>query len=457
MSMKNRYLPFMMLLIVIAGCGARPDARDFPKQSFPVSEKAPQKAPVIVESAPGQPVKADEPRGVIDLRDALSATLENNPELSAARWQVRIMESGIGQSAVRKNPELDFAAEQFGGVGSRKEFDGAEITFRLSQVIELGGKRTARIRESKLAHEVAAWDYEIMRLDILTRATGAYIALVASQEKAALADETVALAENFAKMAAERVKAGKVAPIEEAKANVSLSRERINQNQRVRELAVARKQLAAFWGGKEPVFEKASGVLDSLYGIPSLEQVRDVFEKNPHLARWAAETERYSSRVALEKKRRIPDITVSGGAGRYRDDNSTAYLMGLSFPLPLFDRNQWSLKQAEQESLKAADARRSQETQVKNSFYKAYQELVSSYDNARVLTQEIIPVAQKTLGDVTEGYRQGKFSSLDVLEAQKTYFETREQGIDTLAAYHTAVAEVERLAGAPLQYLVIKR
>ena len=187
--------------------------------------------------------------------------------------------------------------------------------------------------------------------------------------------------------------------------------------------------------------------------VPPPETVKDTLVKNPELARWAIEMERFSSAVELEKRRRIPDITLSGGAGRYMDDSSTAYLMGLSVPLPLFDRNQWNRRQAEQERKRAVEERRSQETQVNNAFFRTYQELVSSYDNARVLMKEIIPTAQKTLADAEEGYRRGKFSYLDVLEAQRTYFETREQGIDTLAAYHTAVAEVERLTGESIEDL----
>ena len=443
--------------VMLTGCGTGRTVQP-PAMTPPHGRSiTPYKAPATPVKNLQQPVKLIEPQGVITLRDALSLTMMHNPELSRAWWGVLIKETGISQSGVRPNPEMDFEAEQFGGAGPRKGFEGAEITFRVSQMIELGGKRAARIREARLEHDTAAWEYEIRRLDVLTGVTMAYISLLAAQEKAALAKETVSLAGSFAAAAGEMVKAGKVAPLEEARARVTLSRERIKLEQTARELAVARKQLAAFWGGTEPVFESAGGVLDSLVMVPPLETAKDTLEKNPELARWAVEMERYSSAVELEKKRRIPDITLSGGAGRYMDDNSTAYLMGLSVPLPLFDRNQWNRRQAEQERTRALEERRSLEIQVKSDFFKAYQELVSSYDNARVLMKEIIPTAQKTLADAEEGYRRGKFSYLDVLEAQRTYFETREQGIDTLAAYHTAVAEVERLTGEPIEDLRPKK
>ena len=46
-----------------------------------------------------------------------------------------------------------------------------------------------------------------------------------------------------------------------------------------------------------------------------------------------------------------------------------------------------------------------------------------------------------------QGYHQGKFSLLEVLDAQRTLFETQGQYIDALATYHKAVAETERLMG----------
>ena len=49
-----------------------------------------------------------------------------------------------------------------------------------------------------------------------------------------------------------------------------------------------------------------------------------------------------------------------------------------------------------------------------------------------------------------QGYRQGKFSLLDVLDAQRTLFEAKGQYIEALATYHKAVAEAERLLGGEL-------
>ena len=65
-----------------------------------------------------------------------------------------------------------------------------------------------------------------------------------------------------------------------------------------------------------------------------------------------------------------------------------------------------------------------------------------------------MPGARRVLEATSEGYRQGKFSLLDVLDAQRTLFEARGQYIEALATYHKAVAEAERLIGGELATVI---
>jgi cobalt-zinc-cadmium efflux system outer membrane protein len=66
------------------------------------------------------------------------------------------------------------------------------------------------------------------------------------------------------------------------------------------------------------------------------------------------------------------------------------------------------------------------------------------------LQQDVLPATHETFQATQEGYRQGKFGFLDVLDAQRTLFETRGQFLEALTAYHQAVADIERLIGEGL-------
>jgi cobalt-zinc-cadmium efflux system outer membrane protein len=77
----------------------------------------------------------------------------------------------------------------------------------------------------------------------------------------------------------------------------------------------------------------------------------------------------------------------------------------------------------------------------------AYQALSSAFIEATDLKNEVLPGAQSAFDTARQGYREGKFDYLMVLDAQRTFFYSRARYIESLAAYHGARADVERLIG----------
>src|SRR5262245_38651601 len=124
--------------------------------------------------------------------------------------------------------------------------------------------------------------------------------------------------------------------------------------------------------------------------------------------------------------------------------------MGAPIPLPLSNCNQATVLEARYRLAKAGEERRAAEAQVRAALAEAYGALSRAFVEATRLHNEVLPGAQRAFDAVSEGYRQGKFGLLDVLDAQRTLFEARGQYLEALAAYHQAVAEVEQLIGERL-------
>jgi cobalt-zinc-cadmium efflux system outer membrane protein len=66
-----------------------------------------------------------------------------------------------------------------------------------------------------------------------------------------------------------------------------------------------------------------------------------------------------------------------------------------------------------------------------------------------MLAGDAVPRAERAFEAFEEGYRLGKFSVLDVLDAQRTLFAVRTQYLRAVERFHTAAAEIERLVGVP--------
>ncbi len=394
-----------------------------------------------------------EPEGELTLRDALSLALMHNPKLASTSWSVRIGEARTLRAGLLPNPEIEFEADEVAGSGGRRSFDAAGMSIRLSQLIELGGKRSARKRVAESEGRLAGWDYETARLAVLTDATLEFIDVLAAQERLQLTQEILRLSEKTLATVTERVNAGKVSPLEKTKAAVELANNKIELGKVRSELRSVRKRLASTWGSMDPRFSMAVGAMDSVSEIPIFESVQALLSQNPDVARWTQEMEQRLAALALERARRVPDLTVGVGVQRFEETNDHALTFGLGLPLPLFDRNQGGVLEAHYRQAQIRHERKSAEVRTAAALAESYEALIAARAEAIGLRNEIVPGATRAFDAAQEGYKQGKFGYLEVLDAQRTLFAARSRLLNALAQYHRSVAIVESLIGTKLDSL----
>jgi cobalt-zinc-cadmium efflux system outer membrane protein len=437
------------MLAVLSGCATTYDAAWPPPR--PLGDAVPAYHP------PQSPARADSlaalvpsPEGVLTLREALALALLYNPDLRAFGWEVRAREARTLQAGLPPNPEIGTELENFAGGGPVSGFDATEVTVGLSRLIELGGDRRRRRDVAALERDLAGWDYETVRLDVLTETAQAFTDLLAAQERMSLADSLLGQAELFYESVAARVEAGKVSALEERRAQIVRSTAAIQRERAARDLAAARVRLSAGWGRTDPAFERVVGDLSVVAPPPPFQGVEAFIERNPDVARWNAEMALRRADVALEKARRIPNPSLLLGVRRLRELGETALTAGVSIPLSIFDRNQGAIRETEYRLRQGEELRRSEETRARRMLAEAYALLAAGYDEVRTLREEVLPAARENFAATQEGYREGKFDLLTVLDAQRILFETTNRYVDALAGYHAARAEVERLIGTPL-------
>jgi outer membrane protein, heavy metal efflux system len=207
--------------------------------------------------------------------------------------------------------------------------------------------------------------------------------------------------------------------------------------------------LAAQWGAKEPRFIAVDAAFELAPAVPPAERMRELVSQNPEVARWATEMELRRAVMKLEKAKTIPDPTLNGGWKG--EGHSAGWVAGVSIPLPVFDRNQGGIKEAQYGMAKAHEDRRAAEAQACRDLAEAYQLLATSHAQGLILKEQIMPEAQKAFDASTEGYQQGKFGYLEVLDAQRTLFDAKLQWVQTLADFYAATANVEGLIGQSLE------
>jgi len=132
----------------------------------------------------------------------------------------------------------------------------------------------------------------------------------------------------------------------------------------------------------------------------------------------------------------------------FRGTGDQALMAGISIPIPVFNRNQGNIEKARHEVVKAESDAAATKLTARNSAFQAHEDMINAYRQADILKSTILPAAEKAFRLAREGYRAGKFAYLEVLDSQRTLFETRAQYIAALRDYHKARAETERLTAA---------
>jgi len=229
-------------------------------------------------------VSAADLAGQVTLAQALALTLKQNPDLAAFSWDVRSAEARVLQARLRPNPELGMQSEDISG--SRPGFSHSQTTLQLSHLLELGGKRTARVREATFGRELAKLDYESKRLDILKKTAQAFVEVLSAQERVRLGQENLELASGLIPDIRKRIEAGKASAVEQTRSEVAVASARIELDQAKRSLITARQHLAAQWGSAQPKFAQVVGDLEHVTYLPSLENLSLSLAQNPEIARW---------------------------------------------------------------------------------------------------------------------------------------------------------------------------
>ncbi|WP_293860285.1 TolC family protein [Steroidobacter sp.] len=376
--------------------------------------------------------------------------MRSNPDLLASAYELSAAQARIVQAGLRPNPGLGLELENFAGTGATKRIDSLETTLSLSQVVELGGKRGLRRAAAEADLDVVGVEQRARELDVLSEVTGRFIDVVAAQERVRFAIQATALAQKTLDAIGARVEAGRSPEAERSRARIALTRALLEQRQAESELRAARYALSATWGSPEPAFTSARAELFDLRAVESFQALMDKLEQSPDFTRFASESRLREAELRLARVQARPNLTFSVGVRRFEVNSDTALVAGFSMPLPVYDRNQGTIREA-QVRLNQTDAlRNAARVRARASLLALYQEM--NTDRARVdtLRNEAMPQAQLALDQTRSGYDRGRFSFLELITVQEELLALQAAAIDAAADYHRVLAEIERLTSAAL-------
>src|SRR3989338_4521079 len=381
----------------------------------------------------------------ISLEEALKIAIEKNPQLQSTRDQIDVAVGSLRQSKIYPNPVLGLLAEEVPSneVGLNQSQNLVSIT----QPIITGGKRGLGIKVSEREKEKNELERDAVLLAVIADTKKAFYKVVADQEGFAIAKKVEEIAKGIYESEKARFDAGEVAITNVLRAEVELSKARNLVSNAEGNLQNSIKELQTVMGIPEETVDGAMGKLLTKPGELSLHELELNMKSNqPVLKASKKNIEIAETQLTLEKRQAIPDINISAGYKRLSLENVDTVQMGIEIPAPFFNRNQGNIQKGKALSRKA----KSENQSVYNELLFQLKKNFNSYnvERRRVIEyrDKILPKAEESLKLITRGYKEGEFDYIDLLDAQRTWAETRISYIESLKNLNMLIADIERLA-----------
>jgi len=399
--------------------------------------------------ATAETTKNAESNRVLTKQTVIERVLTDNLELNALESVVRSKEALVRQAKTWKNPEFEVEAENILGTGANKGFDSAETTYKLSEEFELWGKRGFRIQTAELELALSQNNYHQFKLRLLKKVDDLYGQVMAAQEKVLLAQEKVELNKSLMTEIKRMVKAGRFSSVEEKRTHIRLSKSILAEKKSKKELEILKHQLSLLWGNKTPLFEEIekTKIEPETEEMDSLSMLQEQLALGPESKRLDIERKLVLFHLKKDQSEALPNLTLSGGIKDSRADNAQTWVLGAALPFPIFNRNGGQIESnkanLEQKDKETEASKRALLLQLTELFHQ--KELIR--ENLVSLKTSIIPDSQDVYQSVRKGYLKGRYSYLDLFDAQDSLFELRQNYTEAVADFYRIRAEIWALVG----------
>ncbi len=381
------------------------------------------------------------------LEQALQQALQKHPAIQTAQWRTEAAKGQIRQASLWPNPVIEVEAEEW----SSGQSPGG-LFYRLSQDILLGRKLNRQVQFARRAYEATQYEAFAIQLTVAQQLTEAYFNTLVAHRRMQLAEQLSGLASRLYATITSMVEAGKLSPVEQQRVRAEKARAEAQFLEARRSYNVARTQLAAALG--QPVLPDVilEDLLDTLRAPPAYDLLTERLRAHPLLQQLEALQKAALAQERLERARRWPDIGITVGTQQLADTPQRFLTGGFTLPLPLFHRNQGAIQAARATYQATVAEWQNAWIALETSLQATYSRLSSTYREFQLLRQEALPAAEQAYEAIREGYQQGKFNVLDVLDSQRTFFEIQMQYVDVLARYHRTYIQLQALTGQLLPF-----
>lgn len=378
--------------------------------------------------------------------ETLQLAYQHNPELRAVMADIERLKGVLIQSGLFPNPTISLEAENIGGSGQYQGYESAETTLSVTQPIPLGHRLHYLQSAAYANYAVGIARFHVKKMDIYTRVGMAYVDALYAGQWYAVTQKLTRLHQRIVSEIKRRNVAGAGTELDLRLAELRLYEARIRQNRAGREQRLAEAVLARVMGvgikGHRQLTDKGLShqTVQWRLLVKKMPQSPALREKRLLLNARRAE-------ITAAKKEVWPNLVVQLGGRHFSDDGNNAAVVSTSAQLPVFDRNQGKVAAAEAQYTQVLQEIKAVRLQLKQQLYQYLLDWEQNVYEADQVTRALLPLARKAVNLAEEGYKQGRYTYLELSQAMTMLYQEEKHFQRAHANYHKALIQMTGLLG----------
>ena len=395
----------------------------------------------------------------LSLGDAKRLAFLRNWDLLAAKGDVDIATAQRLVAHEFPNPVASFSTQKINvdnhsaGTSAGNGFweRNYDTIAAVNQLIEIGGKHRARKESAAAGLRSAEARLADIRRTLDEGVTQAYVAVLLAEQKRQILRDSAASLRKEAGIAEARQHAGEISIADKSQIEIAAERLELDAFSAEADARNAAITLEALLGERQPQGEVR--LLDSLEPLAEVRlsetNLQAAIARRPDIR--AAESARAKAEadVRLQKAMRIPDPTVLGQYEHEPPDQPNTIGLGVSFPLPIWNRNRGNITAAEAALEQAAVQLAKSEAQAAAEIVGAETTYWSTLSRWKRYRDELTPKSRQIQETVAFAYEKGGASLLDLLSAQRNDNDVRLATAQAAADAASAAAALRAARNEP--------
>ncbi len=452
MTMKNY---FLFTLLFSIGCVSGPTVTDAPSPKATATASASNVVSLTAheESLPDiiQPRTLVEPGSItskeLPKQEGLTAksfemmAMANNPAIAQANARIRALRGKWVQVGLPPNPNVGYLAGEIGNEGKAGQ-QGGFIGQQFITGDKLSRNRAVVAAEINRAEQDLAAVQRRVQTDVRS---GYYDALLA-QRRVSLANELVRITTEAVNASNSLVEAKEISL-------AGLLQTEVQQQNAELLLQTAQNRSAQTWRNLSAIVGEPGLSKQELVGevdqLPAMlgwdEQLNRLQTQSPEVALAMAEVER--ARLALSRAcvEPVPNINTQISVQYDNATEDTIAGVQIGIPLPIWNRNQGGIRQAQAEVSEALRNVDRVELDLQSRLSNAFRDYSDAHMTAQAYANDILPRSSQTLELVRSAFDQGEIGYLELLAAQKTFSQTNLDYLDALGLLWKSYVQIDGL------------